>query len=105
MQMQVLIILNFAYPPLQELISGYTFLLFIVPLTIGSVALYFYLPETKNREVRAFRVRKGGKDLSVQVDDILRNWKEYTPRGRKLKKQREKYEATVRKQTTIRHDS
>ena len=92
---QGLIILNFVFPPLQAAVGGWVFLFFVVPTLICATVLYFEMPETKNREVAAPFCVVADR---AQVDDILRNWYDYTPRGWKLRKQRAKYAETVRRQ-------
>uniref|UniRef100_A0A914VYZ6 Major facilitator superfamily (MFS) profile domain-containing protein n=1 Tax=Plectus sambesii TaxID=2011161 RepID=A0A914VYZ6_9BILA len=50
------------YFPLESLVGPYSFLLFIIPLILITVYFYFYLPETKNREIRDIMADLGGTE-------------------------------------------
>jgi MFS family permease len=53
------------YFPLESLVGPYSFLLFIIPLVLTTIYFQFYLPETKNREIRDIMADLGGTDKDL----------------------------------------
>ncbi|VDN19663.1 unnamed protein product [Gongylonema pulchrum] len=43
------------YSPLEQLIGPFSFSLFIIPLTVTTFWIYYYMPETRNRSPEQIR--------------------------------------------------
>lgn len=56
-----------------DLFGGWSFLLFIAPLTFTTIYLYFYLPETKNRSIEHILRDLGGERKSINEISTRKN--------------------------------
>ncbi|VDN02236.1 unnamed protein product, partial [Onchocerca ochengi] len=50
------------YLPLEELIGPISFLIFIIPLTITALCIYYFMPETRNRSPEEIHELLEGKN-------------------------------------------